>query len=619
MNDSTVCIQDLSTEDTMAQAPQVLPPYWQAQEFYTLGVLQEPSAATSQVVLDLSEHDFSQAKTIWIVIGDAMLAGLKQIQTQLHPKSRVLVMVHPEVMDHTPWHDLRFLMADARFFFVPLQDVQTQAQTISGLMDEEQFDCWKPVMGEIAQIEWVQHYRDLVKMLTPLLNRKLVNKATLSASSHLFLRNALINVPLTCSTNPWNDYKDLYLNKPALIVATGPSLNKQLDLIARHKDEFVVIAVDPAVPILKQHGVIPDFVLTIDPRKRPYWDQDALDDRTTFVVEVSACPDSAWSSTKKYLVTAGHQHVYGLLKQLECNVGWIVTGGSVSSNGFSLAEHLGCNPIVMVGQDLAWTDGKDHAEGYTSQYTLEKLKLRHERGYDIPGYGGQMVRTEPQLLFYKSWFEQQIKAKPHLTVINATEGGAIIEGALHIPFAAVCQEIMKLGPVAKGLDRGTRYQVDAVAMARYRDQVRAWDDEISRLKDEVKNIFEKLEKVKNKPARKLESQVKAMNRKILGLAPDVKLILDMFSNMAMAMVDQKIDAIEEKGTLKSIYEGYTQVYKSVLIGAEYSQMNLKKIIGMLDDLILHQRVGRQLLIDHRLHNWELDGTKVEDEFFKKSR
>jgi uncharacterized membrane protein (DUF106 family) len=178
---------------------------------------------------------------------------------------------------------------------------------------------------------------------------------------------------------------------------------------------------------------------------------------------------------------------------------------------------------------------------------------------------------------------------------------------------------MKLGPVAKGLDRGTRYQVDAVAMARYRDQVRAWDDEISRLKDEVKNIFEKLEKVKNKPAKKLESQVKAMNRKILGLAPDVKLILDMFSNMAMAMVDQKIDAIEEKGTLKSIYEGYTQVYKSVLIGAEYSQMNLKKIIGMLDDLILHQRVSRQLLIDHRLHNWELDGTKVEDEFFKKSR
>ena len=38
-------------------------------------------------------------------------------------------------------------------------------------------------------------------------------------------------------------------------------------------------------------------------------------------------------------------------------------GGSVSTVAYSIAEQFGCDPIIFVGQDLAYTGGKTHATG----------------------------------------------------------------------------------------------------------------------------------------------------------------------------------------------------------------------------------------------------------------
>jgi len=370
-----------------------LPPYWKGGDFYLMGLQFESNADCQPIEVDLSQYEFETPRLIWILIGDEALNHLPRIYKRLHKKSRVLIMLHPEVLDIVQWKDLFFLSMDDRFYFVPMQEVSTQAGIVSGLMDDEKFDGWKPILTTISKVEWVTHYRELIKEMTPLLNRKLVRKATNKSVTHQILCNALINMPLTSSKNKWEDYEHLYHNKPALLISTGPSLNKQLETIKKYQEYFVVIAVDPAVPILKKMDIVPDFVLTIDPRKRPYWEQDELHDDTTYVVEIGACPDGAWSHTKKYLMTTGHKQVYSFIKDLGGEIGLIATGGSVSTNAFSLAKHMGCNPIVMVGQDLAWTEGKDHADGYTSQYSAEALQKRHERGYDIWATG--VKQSEP--------------------------------------------------------------------------------------------------------------------------------------------------------------------------------------------------------------------------------
>lgn len=602
-------------EDSTSEAeilPAALPSHWSGKDFYLLGIQLDQGTETSQLEVDLSQHDFEATRSIWIVIGDNALSLLPQIHRRLHKRSRVLVMVHPEVLDEVNWSKLFFLASDERYFFVPMQQVTQQAQVINSLMDENAYDGWRPVMTFMATVEWVQHYRELIKALTPLLNRKLVGKATLRSATHQILCNALINFPLTSSRNRWDDYKGLYADNPALIISTGPSLNKQLALIEQYKGHFVTIAVDPAVPILQQRGIVPDFVLTIDPKKRPYWEQDALDERTTFVVEVGACPDGAWSHANHYLMTAGHSHVYALLKKLGAEVAWIETGGSVSSNGFSLAMHLGCNPIVLVGQDLAWTNGKDHAEGYTSQYSQEALKKRHDRGYDIVGYGGQMVRTEPQLLFYKSWFEQKIQQYPHKTVINATEGGAIIEGALEQTFAKVCAELEVRGIVKKHTGLTKPFELDVNLLVSFQANIRKWIEIYLDLKLEIQNAQKQIGDIKKTPKKSLQKRVKQVNRSILDMEPDAKLILDMFSNLAMANMDRKLDKLDDAQDLKTVYTAYNDLYDSVTCGLNYGLETLPKILDLLKLISDQPKISRQSLISANLHRWNLDGTAKEN-------
>lgn len=603
--------QTTPAEDQTSEAefqPAALPSHWTGKDFYLLGIQLEEGTGKSPPEVDLSQHDFEATRSIWIVIGDNALSLLPEIHRRLHKRSRVLVMIHPEVLDDVQWSKLFFLASDERFFFVPMQEVTQQARAINSLMDENAYDGWRPVMTFMSTVEWVQHYRELIKALTPLLNRKLVGKATLRSASHQILCNALINFPLTSSRNRWDDYRNLYADKPALIISTGPSLNKQLALIEQYKDHFVTIAVDPAVPILQQRGVVPDFVLTIDPKKRPYWKQNALDERTTFVVEVGACPDGAWSHANHYLMTAGHSHVYSLLKKLGTEVAWIETGGSVSSNGFSLAMHLGCNPIVLVGQDLAWTEGKDHAEGYTSQYSQEELKKRRDRGYDIVGYGGQMVRTEPQLLFYKSWFEQKIQQCPHKTVINATEGGAIIEGALAQPFRSVCKDMEEIGVVQKHTGLTQSFELDLDLIAHFEGQLQHWITLYADLKARIQDVQKKIQDIKKTPKKSVQKLVKQINRSILDMEPEAKLILEMFSNLAMVDMDRKMDKLDDAQNLKTVYSAYNDLYDSVTYGLKYGLETLPKIIDLLHLLSVQPTISRRSLIAANLHRWNLDGT-----------
>ena len=55
-----------------------------------------------------------------------------------------------------------------------------------------------------------------------------------------------------------------FKNKPAVLVAAGPSLDQSLPLLKEVQDNCVIIAVDSAVTPLTNAGIMPDFVTTLD-------------------------------------------------------------------------------------------------------------------------------------------------------------------------------------------------------------------------------------------------------------------------------------------------------------------------------------------------------------------
>jgi hypothetical protein len=136
----------------------------------------------------------------------------------------------------------------------------------------------------------------------------------------------------------------------------------------------------------------------------------------------------------------------------------IPVSGSVSTLAFSLAERLGCSPIVFVGQDLAYTDGKAYAPGTPYRDSrvrvsadgqslehdwCETLKNTHNQGVnkmqereplrEVTAWGGT-GRAVSTIGFsaVREWLEAASRVlaaeRPETRLVNATEGGARIEG-----------------------------------------------------------------------------------------------------------------------------------------------------------------------------------------------
>jgi len=115
------------------------------------------------------------------------------------------------------------------------------------------------------------------------------------------------------------------------------------------------------------------------------------------------------------------------------------SGGSVATTILDIAIKMGGNPIILVGQDLAYVDGKNHAQ-YGSHASIYSPELKNMRR--VKGQNGEMLYTSLGLLSYKYWIENRIQKEKRI-FINATEGGAYIEGMKHIKLRDVISDYLK--------------------------------------------------------------------------------------------------------------------------------------------------------------------------------
>lgn len=266
---------------------------------------------------------------------------------------------------------------------------------------------------------------------------KAINEYTLTKLGPDVIKASLFNLKDYVTSPGAAALFGLFPRVPAIIVAAGPSLNKNVHLLRRAKGKAVIIAVGTAVAAVQAAGVEPDVVISIDPGEPNYKIFHAL-----------SLPDSVLVADLQshYRILEEHQGIkfmftnpgnliYHWIHDLfaDCH-SFLESGGSVANNACALAYKMGCDPIVFVGQDLCLSeDGHTHAAGtvYEGQTADDSDTIL------VPANGGGQVRTKHNWYQFLRWFEQWIKYYADRTYINATEGGACIKGTDVQPLAAV--------------------------------------------------------------------------------------------------------------------------------------------------------------------------------------
>lgn len=221
--------------------------------------------------------------------------------------------------------------------------------------------------------------------------------------------------------------------RAAIVVAAGPSLDKNVKELQRAKNRACIIAVDTALKTLLKAGVVPDLALLVDPAKDPsLFDREEL---LTIPLCTSVFANSVIMKRhtgRKFFATTDTEFTEELARRYDKKMYTMHSGGSVANNAFSVAGMMGFKTIILVGQDLAYPNGRVHsAEAYENEAEIE-LSDRYFQVEDI--YGGK-VYTEANMDAYRRWFEEQIDFNPDYRIIDATEGGAKIRGAEIMPLS----------------------------------------------------------------------------------------------------------------------------------------------------------------------------------------
>lgn len=216
---------------------------------------------------------------------------------------------------------------------------------------------------------------------------------------------------------------------PAIVVAAGPSLNKNIHELKRAKNKAFIIAVDTAMKPLINAGIIPDMYAMLDGIKYlSLVDAEEAKDIPLLALTSGTKEIFDFHKGKKFFVDEQLAYIYEIFSISNKKIPGVWIGGSVATLAFSLVCHLGFSTIVMVGQDLAFTGNKSHVDGAF----MDKMKEEDTSSYlMVPGNYEKEVPTLPNLNDYRKWFETHIKEwkeKYNTRFINATEGGARIEG-----------------------------------------------------------------------------------------------------------------------------------------------------------------------------------------------
>jgi hypothetical protein len=290
-----------------------------------------------------------------------------------------------------------------------------------------------------------------VKMVKDMININIGNYYTIRRFSNLFYSNFIENIPHILESINIKELFNKFQNKPAIIVSAGPSLAKNVELLKGIKNKAVIICVGTALRVLLDKGIKPDLVITVDPAIVNYRHFENIEFDDIPLVYYSCANPQILQKHKGEKIVFKSQDIY-LGKTMDTymkNIERLNSGGSVAHNALDLAIKMGGDPIIFIGQDLAYTDNKTHSEGTVYENdSLENIegnnklviskKVNMEDGSHeikeekktvvVKDIYGNNVITDEVLYSYLKWLENVVEANNDRLYINATEGGAKIQG-----------------------------------------------------------------------------------------------------------------------------------------------------------------------------------------------
>ncbi len=273
-------------------------------------------------------------------------------------------------------------------------------------------------------IEGINEYSNLVKTLRNT-NIRFSKKVT---------NNYFYNFKEVAKGINGNILKNTFKGKTAVIVSSGPSLSKNINELKKYQNEILIIAAARSLKELLINGIRPHFICALDPGDIMYnimKESLNVDIPMITIEQTNYKLLMQYKGPKIFFLNSFKDTFSKLMKERYESLS---TEGSVAHLATAFAAHLGVENIILVGQDLAFTDLKYHSEESSNNKLLNRdAFINKNELFTVEGNVEEKVFTNTRFIIFKNWFENFIKQNEKIKFINSTEGGAKIYGTEVMP------------------------------------------------------------------------------------------------------------------------------------------------------------------------------------------
>jgi hypothetical protein len=310
----------------------------------------------------------------------------------------------------------------------------------------------------------LKFYRALLGEIDKYYKESQINLKTQSIHSKLYNKNIFSNLKGMLESSGINSLKDHFIDVPAIICSAGPSLDKNIQLLKAGRNKFFLIAVATALKPLLLNKIQPDIVISIDPDDLTINSFNLNSDTADiWLVHTSTIPNVITKSFGKRKLTFDSElYLAEWVKKYTEEKGNLGKISSVAHAATKLAQHLGCSPITLVGQDLSFCKQRQHCrhsfyhEGHLNKVT----KLNSVEYWDnvkLSNYGpnltqsldifGKSIVSTLAMTSYNHIFTKNFSG--YQNIINATEGGMPVQGVLNLTLREVLYNFKELTDAPK--------------------------------------------------------------------------------------------------------------------------------------------------------------------------
>lgn len=331
----------------------------------------------------------------------------------------------------------------ANIFFINEDSEENIRNLLSRYIPWDNFE--NLVYREFKQYPTVfeNHYKMFNNCLIETINAMRINRNTALYFASQWQSNFMENIEFIFKSIPVKSFFNLFKDIPAVVVSAGPSLDKNIRLLKEAKGKSVIICVGTALKALLKEGIEPDFVVSIDGSEKNFKHFEGCSVNSPLLYDLTVYPEILKEYKGPLIIGRIASDFSALFEEkLSLEFGSLNAGPSVANLSLDFAYKMGCNPIVFIGQDLAYLNNRTHASGTTYEKDRINSNSDEKEYIYVDGNHEEKVLTDRVLLSFKTWFENYIYTHSDRIYINATEGGAFIKGTKIMSFKDAIEKYM---------------------------------------------------------------------------------------------------------------------------------------------------------------------------------